>query len=112
MCFMVPVVLFGGITVVVEPLRALTESLQSELMSRKIPSERLLTIADAKGDPGKRAALDRLDDLVKNWKDMKKPLVIITTPELIWRDHVMQKLVQLKECGKLKRMVIDEFDLW
>lgn len=109
---MVPVILFGGITIVVEPLRALIESLQNELRRRKIRCERLLTTDDARGDSTKLAAVDRLEDLILNWRSDKKALVIITTPELIYRDYAMLRLVKLKELGKLRRFVIDEFDLW
>ncbi|KAL7568845.1 hypothetical protein ACA910_007257 [Epithemia clementina (nom. ined.)] len=110
MCFMVPAVLFGGITIVVEPLRALIESLHNELMRKSIPCERLLTIDEAQKS-NKLAACDRLDELAIVGRDNNKTLVIVTTPEQIFKDNAMRKLTKLYELGKLRRIVVDEFDL-
>ena len=104
--------LYGGITIVVEPLRALIESLLQELKKRQIPGEKLLKLDEAKGSCKTLPALDRLADLAKNWKRGKEPLVIVTTPELIYRDAPINQLSDLSKQGKLARIVIDEFDLW
>ena len=112
MCFIVPAIVLGGLTIVVEPLRALIDSLLGELRNRNIRCEKLLTVNDAKGYSKKLAAADRLQYLCRNWSNRKSTRVIVTTPELIYRDSSMQSLVRLMEKGSLKRIVIDEFDLW
>ena len=110
MCFMVPTVLCGGITLVVEPLRALIESLFKELRKRNICCEKLRSkeAADYHDEP---AAHDRLLTLQEKGCD-DSPLVLLTTPELVCSDRAMDLLGKLQDKGKLRRIVMDEYDLW
>ena len=110
MCFMVPAVLFGGITLVVEPLRALIDSLFRELRKRNINCEKLLS-NEAAGHSQALSAYNRLCTLLDEKLD-GKPLVILTTPELVCTGGTMEILGNLQEQGKLRRVVVDEFDLW
>lgn len=112
MCFTIPAVKSGGITLVVTPYKAqIDRQLESlEQHSSIFSVEKLLT--ECEGTAMKMfPAADRLLSLC--WSgDISKPIIMFTTPELVNQSsRALQALKTLSFTGSLRRIVIDEFDV-
>jgi hypothetical protein len=107
-CFIIPAVHMGGITLVVEPFKALIESqLQSLKEVKQVRVEKLLA-----SDEGEKRAAERLVELTKlDWRDVSEPLILLATPELVMQPPSLAALRILSRQGNLKRIVVDEFDI-
>lgn len=105
MCFMVAAKHFGGITLVVQPLHALIESMLEALLQNGITAEKLHSRKEVEGDITKLRANLRLEQLRRG--ESGQPRVLLSTAERMKCD--MQSLE--RRGGKLKRIVIDEFDM-
>jgi hypothetical protein len=107
-CFVIPAVQMGGITLVVEPFKALIESqLQSLKDVKQVRVEKLLA-----SDEGEKRAAERLVELSKlDWRDISEPLILFATPELVMQAASLAALGILSQQGNLKKIVVDEFDV-
>lgn len=118
MCFVLPAILQGGITLVVEPLRVLVDNMAQCLSSTGkshfdiIP---LLSLKDAEQTQREHHYADKLlSELVLQLKSngfTGKPLLLVAVAELVNKPHNMGLLKDLAMCGALRRIVIDEFDV-
>ena len=109
LCFLVPAARSGGVTLVVEPLKALISSQLKTLREKPaIRVESLLT-RDESIATCKPAASDRLNELANCWCTSEPATIIFSTPELIAGS--MNALSTMFCKGILKRIVIDEFDV-
>jgi superfamily II DNA helicase RecQ len=111
-CFTIPAVISGGLTLVIEPFKAQIESqLESLRGMRPIVAEKLLTVKEAK-IKGQLSAVARLQELTKQkLSNVSNPLIIFATPELVHFTESLDALSTLSRQGRLKRIVVDEFDV-
>jgi superfamily II DNA helicase RecQ len=91
---------------VVEPLKALVYSLESQLRSKNVNVEALLTDEEAKAD-GSMKASDRLR-LLCLATGSRDPLILLATAKLV--EGCRTEISQLVENNLLSLVVIDEFD--
>jgi superfamily II DNA helicase RecQ len=128
LCYVIPAFVEKGITLVIQPYRALIASQQKKLdfYNKKLEScadggsintEKLHTIDDAvrlsKVCASTRLQLILADimsqDGMSKWKS--KCSIFFCTPELASSPHLTNILGQLSDSGVLTRIVCDEFDL-
>jgi superfamily II DNA helicase RecQ len=117
-CFTVPAKVTGGITVVLEPFKALIESQLDSLKGlTSIRVEKLLTNDEAcriNGEGGKQLpAKQRLLHLAQSYshENNPKPIIIFGIVELVLLEDSLRALSILSKQGILKRIVVDEFDV-
>jgi superfamily II DNA helicase RecQ len=78
---------------------------------RPIVAEKLLTLEEARIS-GKLPAVARLQELTKHeLSNIATPLILFTTPELVSFPGSLEALSTLSRQGRLKRIVVDEFDV-
>jgi hypothetical protein len=114
-CFAISAVLAGGITVVIHPFRPQIDShLDSFRGMAGIDVENLFQDEvqgdDDAGDGKRLSASSRLHYLATH-SNNSNPIVIFATPGMINLPASLKALSVLSQQGKLKRIVLDEFDI-
>ncbi len=111
LCFVLPTILQGGITLVIEPLRTLVDSLILSISQRdEYDVEPLLNLEDSR-DREQEYATNRLGILAKQYNGTSKPLIVVAIAELINTQENLNLLSIIASDGFLRRIVVDEFDV-
>jgi hypothetical protein len=109
-CFTIPAVFSGGLTLVIEPYKALIRSQVESLQGMTaFDVENLLNIKEAQNERRAVAGVRLWEITKRDWRRDTKPLIIFSTPELV--QSGWDALSDLSRQGILKRIVVDEFDV-
>ena len=111
--FIVPACFRGGITLVIEPLKAIIFDQVSKMKQKSINSEHLMSMKDAAEKCGIHAhtRLAQIAHRIEVNRNIKEELILYATPELVEQESILNQLVRIQKCGKLTRIVFDEFDV-
>jgi superfamily II DNA helicase RecQ len=98
-------------TLVVEPLNALILDQVKHIKSlgAVIDCEKLLTLEEAR-ESGLLRASRRLNQIADSKSKLIRPLILVSTPELVNDEACLTALKAMAQQKKISRIVIDEFD--
>jgi len=113
LCFTVPALAQGGITLVIEPLKAIIEDQIIKFTSNAhIQVEALQSLEDMQRKGGVRAEQHLCQIANKmTQRSFEGPLILFCTAELALQEGVLTQLERIDKNGELSRFVLDEFDV-